>query len=137
MKNIDEFRCKISKSKPYYEHSCKICSYIKGKTRVIDLKKSDPLKYKEIIDKRVLRDKNYHGKNKQKINARNNAYYEKNKIKIKNQRKIYRSLHPEIIREQRKKFLAKRSNKIAQSLRRRIRSIMGTGKEALSYWDVL
>jgi len=129
-KNINEFRCKISKGNSYYEHNCKKCSYEKGKNRVINLKTTDPIKYKEIIDKRTLRDKNYHQENKQRINIRNNAYYEKNKIKIKKQRKIYRSLHPEIIHEQRKKFFAKRSNKIAQSLRRRIRSIIGTGKEA-------
>ncbi len=129
-KDINEFRCKLVKNKPSYEHNYKKCSYIRGKERVKNLKVSDPEKYKEIKTKQSNRDKNYYNNNKDRINQRNNNYYLNNRDNIVVQRKKYRSMHPEAIREQRKKFFAKRSNIIAQSLRRRIRSTIGTGKKA-------
>lgn len=129
-KDINEFRCKLVKSKPSYEYNCKKCSYIKGKERVKNLKVTDPSKYAEIKNKQANRDKNYYNNNKDNINLRNNKYYLNNKQNIVIQRKHYRSMHPDAIREQRKKFLAIRSNSIAQSLRRRIRTTIGSGKEA-------
>ncbi len=129
-KDINEYRCKIIKTKPSYEHNCKKCSYTKGKERVKNLKITDPEKYNEIKTKQAIKDKNYYDNNKDRINQRNNQYYANNRIDIRKQRKIYNSLHPDIVREHRIKFLSKRSNKIAQSLRKRIRQTIGSGKKA-------
>ena len=117
---IDKYRSKISKG----------IKYQNNKKKIIDLKVNDPDKYNTLLKTRANKDKSYYENNKERINERNNKYYDEKKTVINIQRKIYRFEHPELMKEQRKKFLKNNNNKIAQSLRKRIRSLLGSGKKA-------
>lgn len=113
-----------------FEKTCKICTSTSNKNKKKELKINDPDKYNEQLIKAAIRDKIYYDENKNVINEKNNKYYEANKLNVYEQRKKFRTENPQNARDQRKRFMSNPNNLLAQSLRRRVRTLLGTGKRA-------
>ena len=133
-KQLSNFRHKILKGKPSYERTCKKCSYQLNKQRLIELKEVDLKHYSKLIEKRRNRDTKFYNQNKERINIRNNTYYSRNKEKIRLQRKKYRENNREKVRKW-KKVSDTNEGRISISLRRRVRTEIGSGKPWLKLLD--